>query len=636
MVALTWIFLLILLAIFAPLITWHDPLSQNLLHTFAGPSWRHPLGTDDLGRDVLSRLVYGARVSLQVSFEVVGIALALAIPIGIYSGYRGGQVDNVLMRFMDAGLSFPPLVLALAIAGVLGAGLNNAILAISAVFVPSFVRLIRGQTLAIREEPFIEASRSLGTPTLEIALRRVLPNVLSALMVQISLSLGGALLAEAALSFLGLGVQPPEPSWGSMLQEAYNTGLFSHPWSLVIPGVAIALTVLAFNALADALAAVLHGPGLKRNRLHRGALRARGLTVVPTPRSDPDPEEVPAESPVGRSVRLVSSIAESPVLAIDNLCVEVATADGPVSVVEGVSFEIGVGETLGLVGESGSGKSVTSLAVMRLLSTPPFSIGRGSVRLDGRELLGLGFEEMRQLRGQRMSMIFQDPMASLNPALTIGFQLSEAIRAHDRTSRADAKQRSFELLDRVGIADPAQRLRSYPHQLSGGLRQRVMIAMALSCHPRLLIADEPTTALDVTIQAQILDLLRELAESEGLSVLFVTHDLGVVAEICDSVAVMYAGQIVERATVGELFASPRHPYTEGLIAASRVRAAEDLVAIPGQVPFLGEMPTGCRFHLRCPYALDACETVSPSLEIRSARSARCLRQDALTLRGVGA
>jgi ABC-type dipeptide/oligopeptide/nickel transport system permease subunit len=267
MMALAWIVFLILVAILAPLVTWHDPISQNLLNTFARPSWSHPLGTDDLGRDVLSRLVYGARVSLQVSFEVVGIALAFAIPIGIYSGFRGGQVDNVLMRFMDAGLSFPPLVLALAIAGVLGPGLNNAVLAISAVFVPSFVRLIRGQTLAIREEPFIEASRSLGTPTFVIALRRVLPNVLSALMVQISLSLGGALLAEAALSFLGLGVQPPEPSWGSMLQEAYNTGLFSHPWSLVIPGVAIALTVLAFNALGDGLSAAFHGLERRGHRL---------------------------------------------------------------------------------------------------------------------------------------------------------------------------------------------------------------------------------------------------------------------------------------------------------------------------------------------------------------------------------
>ena len=298
-----------------------------------------------------------------------------------------------------------------------------------------------------------------------------------------------------------------------------------------------------------------------------------------------------------------SGNTEPAVLMIENLTVEVATPNGPVSVVEDISLVIRAGESLGLVGESGSGKSVTSLAVMRLLPTPPFSIVRGSVRVEGREVLGLRFEDVRQLRGNRMSMIFQDPMASLNPALTIGFQLSEAIRTHNRMGRADARVRSIELLDRVGVPDPAQRLRSYPHQLSGGLRQRVMIAMALSCHPRLLIADEPTTALDVTTQAQILDLLRELAESEGLSVLFVTHDLGVVAELCDSVAVMYAGQIVEHAPVSELFASPRHPYTAGLIAASRLREGDqELLAISGQVPFLGEMPTGCRFHLRCPYA----------------------------------
>ena len=590
------------------------------------------MGTDDLGRDVYSRLVYGARVSLQVSFEVVGISLALAIPIGIYSGYRGGQVDNVLMRFMDAGLSFPPLVLALAIAGVLGPGVNNAILAISAVFVPSFVRLIRGQTLAIREEPFIEASRSLGTPPAVIALRRVLPNVLSALLVQISLSLGGALLAEAALSFLGLGVQPPVPSWGSMLQEAYNTGLFSHPWLLVVPGVAIALTVLAFNAVGDGLSATLYGVDRRRHRVQGRTTRAHGLTAALASQLVGETQssmraDVPAAT-------LNTGNAEHSVLAVENLKVEVSTPDGPVSVVEDVSLVIRAGESLGLVGESGSGKSVTSLALMRLLPSPPFSIAGGSVRLEGRDLLEPGFEEVRQLRGKRMAMIFQDPMASLNPALTIGFQLSEAIRTHDKMSRADAKIRSVELLDRVGVPDPAQRLRSYPHQLSGGLRQRVMIAMALSCHPDLLIADEPTTALDVTTQAQILDLLRELAESEGLSVLFVTHDLGVVAELCDSVAVMYAGQIVEQAPVSELFASPQHPYTEGLIAASRLREDEqELLAIPGQVPFLGEMPTGCRFHLRCQYAIDECAALSPKLEIRGTRSARCHRQDELELLG---
>jgi peptide/nickel transport system permease protein len=635
--------LLIVVAIFAPLIATHSPTAQDLTHTFASPSSSHWLGTDDLGRDVFSRLVYGARPSLRAAFEVVALALLFAVPIGLFAGYRGGQVDYGIMRVMDGGLAFPPLVLALAVVAVLGPGLNNTALALAVVFTPSFVRLIRGQTLAVREESFVEASRALGSRPVYLVGRRVFPNVAPPIIVQASLALGGALLAEAALSFLGLGTQPPQPSWGSMLQEAYNTALFTHPWSLVVPGLAIASAVLAFNTIGDGLTAALGVSPPKRSGLHhRGSGKARlGLTQVNRTAGS----ETAAAPPVRAGVS-----AGGPCLAVEGLTVVVATEAGQTPVVEDVSFTVNEGETLGLVGESGSGKTVTSLAVMRLLPSPPFEITAGQVRLGGEDLLSLDFDRMRQVRGGLVSMIFQDPMTSLNPARTVGAQLAESIRLHQRVSRAAARRRAVEMLDRVGIADPASRAKSFPHQLSGGMRQRVMIAMALSSHPRLLIADEPTTALDVTVQAQILDLLRELSRTERLAVIFVTHDLGVVAEICDRVAVMYAGQIVEVATTSEIYRSPRHPYTEGLIAASRAIAG-GVTPIGGDVPSVGHFPSGCRFHPRCSYAIPQCAQAAPELAIPTevaidianaaavggdgaGHQCRCWRQSELTLKGM--
>ncbi len=323
-------------------------------------------------------------------------------------------------------------------------------------------------------------------------------------------------------------------------------------------------------------------------------------------------------------------------LDVENLTVEFGAEGGSVTVVDGVGFSVAPGEILGLVGESGSGKSVSSLAVMGLI--PP---GNGRVRADvmrfgDRDLLSLGSEELRRMRGAEMSMIFQEPMTSLNPVYTVGSQVAEAVRAHQRCSRSQAKARAVEMLDRVGIPDPQRRMKDYPHAFSGGMRQRAMIAMALINEPRLLIADEPTTALDVTIQAQILELLRSLQRDTGMSVLFVTHDLGVVAEICDRVVVMYAGQVVEQSTCEPLFARPRHPYTEGLMAAMPQVATpgSPLLVIPGQVPDPGSWPVGCRFAARCDYAEEICEEAPVPLETRDVTVlTRCVRIDELELRG---
>ena len=415
--ALGWLTFVIIGGLLAPLIAPRDPIAQDLLHPNARFGSSHWLGTDDLGRDVLSRLLYGARVSMQVSFEVVGIALAAALVIGLIAGYRGGSIDSLLMRLIDAGLAFPPLVLALAVVAVLGSGVNNAALALALVFIPGFARFIRGQTLTIKEEAFVEASRSIGSPARRIVIFRVLPNVMTTLVVQICLSLGAALLAESALSFLGLGAQPPEPSWGAMLREAYDTSLFTNPWALVPSGLAIALTVLSFNTVGDGLRDALTGVAHK-GRQRRG--RQRGLTSVSRPS---DPTVFPTPTPT------------SALLEVRDLTVEMDTDAGPMTVVEGVSFDVGAGRIVGLLGESGCGKTVTSMAILRLLSSPPADIVRGSIRLEGRDLLDTNFEEMRRIRGRDVAMVFQDPLASLDPTFTIGSQMAEAIRLHEKVSK---------------------------------------------------------------------------------------------------------------------------------------------------------------------------------------------------------
>ncbi|MBI2921184.1 MAG: ABC transporter ATP-binding protein [Planctomycetes bacterium] len=319
-------------------------------------------------------------------------------------------------------------------------------------------------------------------------------------------------------------------------------------------------------------------------------------------------------------------MSETPLLEVKGLLTQFPTFDGTVRAVDGVSYSIPKGKVLGLVGESGCGKSVTAFSILRLIQHPGKIVG-GQILFEGRDLLGLSEREMRGIRGNRISMIFQEPMTSLNPVFTVGNQIAEAVVLHQRVSWREGRNRAIEMLRRVKMPNPEQRVDDYPHQMSGGMKQRVMIAMALACNPKLLIADEPTTALDVTIQAQILDLMRELQSELGMSMLIITHDLGVVAEIADSVAVMYAGKVVEYATVKELFANPLHPYTVGLFK-SKPRMGEKrerLDAIPGAVPNPLAFPAGCRFHPRCPKAISECSRSEPPLrEVERGHYAACI------------
>ncbi len=316
----------------------------------------------------------------------------------------------------------------------------------------------------------------------------------------------------------------------------------------------------------------------------------------------------------------------APLLDVQNLQTEFHTSAGIIRAVRGISFSVDRGETVGLVGESGSGKSVTSLSLMRLIPSPPGKISGGKIILDGHDVLTLPEREMRRLRGKTVSMIFQDPFSSLNPTMTLGEQVMEAIRAHENVSRSEAKNQTIELFKAVRIPSPEIRLRQYPHQISGGQRQRIMIAMAFSTNPDMLIADEPTTALDVTVQAQIMSLMQDFQKRNNAAVLLITHDLGVVAEICDRVLVMYAGQIVEQATVEQVFSSPKHPYTIGLLDSLPQMTAERarLVSIPGQPPDLGKLTSGCPFADRCTQVMDVCRTKEPgATEVAPGQFVRC-------------
>lgn len=326
-----------------------------------------------------------------------------------------------------------------------------------------------------------------------------------------------------------------------------------------------------------------------------------------------------------------------PLLQVDDLAIEFITEHGWLNVVDGVSFEVGKGETVGLIGESGCGKSVTAMAIMGLIGAPSGRVGRGRITLDGEELIGLSERELSDIRGNRIAMVFQEPMTAIDPAFTIGQQMIEVLRRHLGLTKKQARSTAISLLDRVGISDPHRRIDDFPHQLSGGMRQRVLIAMALSCEPDLLIADEPTTALDVTVQAQVLDLLTGLQAEFGMAVLLVTHDLGVVAETCDRVIVMYAGEVVEEARSNELFHRPNHPYTAAMLAClPGLRPDEPLNPIPGIVPARHALPDGCLYGPRCEFATDDCRAGHPPLvESGWQRTSRCLRLGDLDLPGVG-
>jgi peptide/nickel transport system permease protein len=565
----------------------------------------HLLGTDQLGRDLLSRLVWGTRTSLAVGFVAVLIAALLGTLVGLAAGYLRGWLDTLAMRAIDVLLAFPYLLLALAIVAALGPGLRNAMIAIAVVNIPFFARTVRGTVLGLAEHAFVDAARLTGAGHMRMLFHELLPNVMPAVVIMMSTNLGWMVLETAGLSFLGLGAQPPTADLGSMLGNSREF-LTTVPRVAILPGVVILILVVGINLVGDGLRDLLDPH-----------LRGEGASLPSRPEV-----EATATGSTAKSDRL---------LRVEGLSTRFHEGGRTYRAADDVSFDIGIGGRLGIVGESGCGKTVTALSVLGLVPESGRVVG-GRVLLGGEDLTRATDERRRQLRGGRMAYVPQDPTTALNPVLTVGTQLVEALRAHQRIGREAARRRALELLERVRIPMASERIDAYPHELSGGMRQRVVIAMALANDPALIIADEATTALDVTVQAEILKLLDILCAERGSALVFISHDLGVVRRLCDQILVMYAGRVVEAAPMDVLLRQPAHPYTHALLACAPELGRPDklLRPIAGQPPPLDDLPAGCHFAPRCPEARDRCTRDPVDLRpFGRGRSVRCIRAEEL-------
>ncbi len=591
---------LLILAFGAPLLAPYDPTAMNVAGRNKPISAEHWLGQDNFGRDIFSRLLYGGRVSLTVAILSAAIAMVIGVTLGLIGGYFRGLSEIFTLRVVDIILSFPPILLALLVVTLFGPGIVTLTACLSILFAPGFARVTFGEVLSVRKLEYVEATRALGALPHRVVLGTVLPNVLGPIIVQTSLTIASAVLIESGLSFLGLGVVPPAPSWGLMIREARGVMAYSS-LPLIWPCLALILTVLTFNALCDGLRDFFDPK--------RRAIR-EAPQPVPFDPVKPDPEAL---------------------LSVHALRTRIATESGIVPAVDGISFTLSRGETLAIVGESGSGKSMTGLSLMGLQPDGSGRIVSGNIWLRTRtgrhlDLAAADEKTLQKARGNEIAMIFQEPMTALNPVHRIGDQIIEAVLQHRNINRREAWSLAVKTLDKVGVPEPALRARAYPHELSGGLRQRAMIAMALVLEPRILIADEPTTALDVTIQAQILDLLSRLLDASASrpAMVFITHDLGVVREIADRVMVFYAGKVVEEGAVADVFARPRHPYTRGLLdSAPAPGRAERLRAISGSVPDPLDLPAGCAFSPRCPLARETCRASIPEFVETGQGRSRC-------------
>ncbi|MFD0558645.1 peptide/nickel transport system permease protein [Stackebrandtia endophytica] len=526
--------LLALIAVVVPMF-WpygHGEITPDLSQP---PSLTHPMGTDTLGRDLFAQTLRGLQQSLLIATTVTLVACLIGVTLGVVAGYFGRFVDAAVMRLVDLTLTLPTIAIAAFLGSVVPTGGVNWIalsLVLGVLMWTPVSRLVRGIVLSLRSLPFVDAARVMGAGNLQIMVRHLIPNVADHIIVAATLMFGTAILAESGLSFLGFGVQPPDTSLGLLVSNA-QSAVLTRPWLFYFPGLLIVLIVLAMNYAGEGLRDAVNPKASLVNPL-QSARRRRSQADLPT------------DTPRG-------------VLEVRDLTVDF----GDQRVVKGIDLHIGNGEVLALVGESGSGKSVTALSVVGLL--PPSAVGGGSIRFDGKELTGLNFQQWRQYRGRRIAVILQDPSTTLNPVLTIAAQFKDSMRLAGPLP-SDYRDRIIDLLAGVAIKDPARLLDSYPHQLSGGMRQRIAIALAMVHDPDLIIADEPTTALDVTVQAQVMSTLALARERTGAAMLFITHDLSLVAGIADQVAVMHNGEVVEHSDVYSVFDNPSHEYTRSLLS----------------------------------------------------------------------
>jgi peptide/nickel transport system permease protein len=535
--------LVTLVAVIAPLLPLPDPLVVDLRSANLPPSGEHLLGTDSSGRDVLSRLVWGARVNLLGAALALAVAVAIGLPSGLLAGYYGKWFDGVSNWFTGLIMALPGIVVVLAARAVLGPSIWIAMTVFGIMLSPSIFRIVRGAVLSVRGELYVDAARVSGLTDARIMGRHILTVVRAPVIIQSARLASIAIAIQAGLEFLGVS-DISVPSWGTMLNEGFRRIAIS-PELVLWPALTIGLVSMALILLGNALRDALEDTG--GGARSEAVATSTAATAVPTTTAPAAP-------------------VEGALLSVRGLRVGYPAGDGYADVVHGVDLDIAEGEVLGLVGESGSGKTQTAFAVLGLLPEGGKVTG-GSIRFDGVDLAGAGERTFEGLRGTQIAYIPQEPMSNLDPSFRIGWQLTAPLRHRLGLSKTAARDRALDLLDRVGIRDPRATFDAYPHQISGGMAQRVLIAGAVAGEPRLLIADEPTTALDVTVQAEVLDLLRDLQREQKMAVLLVTHNFGVVADLCDRVAVMSAGRVVETGEVDNVLRSPKDAYTKRLLGA---------------------------------------------------------------------
>jgi peptide/nickel transport system permease protein len=604
-VALAVLAVIVLCAALASVISPYGPEQQDLLHALKGPSASHWLGTGELGLDVFARLVFGGRVTLTVVLIAMVVYLACGVPLGILAGYKGGVFDWLVLKSADVAFAVPSIIVTLAVLAVFSHNETAAMVAFGLLGAPGLARVVRSAAMGVRQELFVRAAITSGLKDGVIILRHVLPRVAGVILVQVSVFAATAVLMETGLGFLGVGTK--ESSWGSLVGEASrNIGL--NPWLLVPSGGIIIVFVLALSTIGDGI--------------RDAAEEAHAAAVVRSPGRRQAPSATQAAT---AAVTAGQEPTEGALLSVRGLTVTLPMAGRATVTVRDVTFDVMPGEAVGIVGESGCGKSITASALFGMLPGGG-RVTAGRVFFDGQDLTKASPAALRAIRGARVGWISQDPISSLDPVYTAGAQVAQVVRLHTGCSRKEAKRRALELFALVRLPDPARVAKSYPHQLSGGMAQRVGIAAALAAKPDIIIADEPTTALDVTVQAEILDLLRDL-RAGGTAILLITHNWGLLADLCSRAVVMYAGEVVEESPITPIVRDPAHPYTQALLRSDphRGRRGQPLPSLEGTVPAPPDWPVGCHFQGRCPLAAAACRTAAvPLVAVAPGRFSRCL------------
>lgn len=599
-ISLILLILVALTAILAPLIAPHDPL--EIFTARQAPGNGFLFGTDDKGRDILSRMLYGGRYSLVIGFGATLFALFFGSIVGAIAAVARKSVSEVIMRVLDIIMSVPGIALAAVLVLILGNSVPAIIFSIGFMYTPQIARIVRANIVSEYGEDYVRAVIVSGAQAPWILIKHVLRNCIAPIMVFTVTLVADAIIFEASLTFIGAGITEPTATWGNILADARGGVLAGRWWQALFPGIAIMVTCLALNILSEGLTDAMAAKP--------GAMVASDDEDVESRRADDilasDPVRAYAEQAeslnrrlaalreveLQRTDRHVPDLSVKPLLQVKNLSIQFDT-HGDVKVVDSVSFEVRPGQCMALVGESGCGKSITTKVIMSL--TDPNETVTGEVLFGDTDLLKLTKDEHRKLLGHEIAMVYQDALSSLNPSMLISTQMKQL------TSRGGTRS-AEELLELVGL-DPKRTLESYPHELSGGQRQRVLIAMALTRDPKLIICDEPTTALDVTVQKQVIKLLNDLQAKLGFAMIFVSHDLALVAEVASEITVMYAGQVIEQAPTTELLTNPIHEYTRGLLGSvlSIEEGAKDgsrLHQVPGSVPSPQDFPRGDRFAPR--------------------------------------